>query len=132
MPEIRIPAQADRLDELLEFVGGAIAEIDMKIQSKINIAIEEVFVNVANYAYSDGNGSVTVRITVDPDEFTARFTDSGTPFDPLAKPDPDTSLSADERTIGGLGIYMVKNLMDSVEYRYENNENTLTIKTRLL
>ncbi|MCL2111973.1 MAG: ATP-binding protein [Clostridiales bacterium] len=128
--EITIPARPDRLYDVLEFIGGAMrgAEISESDQNNINIAVEEIFVNIANYAYPNGEGDITVRLSTEQDQFTVEFKDGGTQYDPLAKPDPDTSLSAEERNIGGLGILIVKKLMDRVEYRYENNTNTLLIQ----
>ena len=104
-------------------------ECPMKIQMALTIAIEEVFVNVAHYAYGDGEGSVTLGIGFDKDNrtLTFRMTDSGVPFDPLKKPDPDITLSAEEREIGGLGIFITKKTMDSLSYAYENGENILTM-----
>ena len=130
MPEITIPAHPDRLYDVLAFVGEAMrgAGIDEINQNNINIAVEEIFINIANYAYLDVEGSVTVRLSVGSGQFTARFIDCGTRYDPLGKPDPDTALSAMERDIGGLGIFMVKKLMDQVEYRYEDGMNILTMQ----
>ena len=130
MPEITVPAQNDRLYDVLAFVGEAMrgAGISEINQNNINIAVEEIFVNIANYAYPDGDGGVTVSLSAESGKFTARFLDGGTRYDPLAKPDPDTSLSANEREIGGLGILMVKKLMDRVEYEYRDGQNILTIK----
>ena len=93
------------------------------------VAIEEVFVNIANYAYGDGNGDMTLGISFEPESRTVTFrmTDKGIPFDPLKKPDPDITLSAEEREIGGLGIFITKKTMNSVTYAYENGENILTM-----
>jgi anti-sigma regulatory factor (Ser/Thr protein kinase) len=101
----------------------------MKIQTAICVAIEEVFVNVARYAYGDEEGDMTLGIGFDSEsrEITFQLTDKGTPFDPLKKPDPDITLSAEERDIGGLGIFITKKTMDSVEYVYENGKNILTM-----
>ena len=130
MKEIIIPACLERLDELLEFAGGAMqnAGLNVKNQNNIKIAIEEIFVNIVSYAYPDGEGDVTIRILVDSGTFAAEFRDSGTPYNPLAKADPDTALSADEREIGGLGIFMVKKMMNEMNYEYRDGQNILTIK----
>jgi anti-sigma regulatory factor (Ser/Thr protein kinase) len=126
---ITVPAQTGRLDEVLTFAGGAArdAGLDIKQLNNVSIAVEEIFVNIAHYAYPSGEGDVTVSVTVSQDRLTIEFRDSGTPYDPLAKTDPDTSLSADEREIGGLGVFMVKKLMDGVSYRYEDGKNILTM-----
>jgi len=133
MLEIKIPAHTDRLGEVLAFVGAAMrgTGIDMKQENNINIAVEEVFVNIAHYAYPSGEGDVTVSLPVTPGSFVIEFRDSGLPYDPLSRCDPDITLSAAEREIGGLGIFMVKQLMDSVSYRYENECNVLTISKEL-
>ena len=125
------PAKIDALSDVLGFVDQTLesCECPMKIQTAICVAIEEVFVNVAHYAYGDGEGNVTLGIGFDAQshEITFRMADQGTPFDPLAKPDPDITLSAEDREIGGLGIFITKKTMDSVSYAYENGENILTM-----
>ena len=125
------PARLDALSDVLGFVDRTLEECEcsMKIQTAICVAVEEVFVNVARYAYGDGEGDVTLGIGFDAEsrEITFRMTDKGTPFDPLKKPDPDITLSAEEREIGGLGIFITKKTMDSVSYSYENGENVLTM-----
>ena len=101
----------------------------MKIQTAVCVAIEEVFVNVAHYAYPQGEGDMSLCIAFDEQSRAITFcmTDKGVPFDPLAKPDPDITLSAEEREIGGLGIFIAKKTMDSITYAYENGENVLTM-----
>lgn len=90
---------------------------------------EEVYVNIAHYAYAPGTGEVTVRLAFAeaPKKAVITFIDSGVPFDPLAKADPDVTLSAEERDIGGLGIYMTKKTMDEVHYEYKDGHNILTL-----
>ena len=101
----------------------------MKIQTAICVAIEEVFVNVAHYAYGEGEGDTTLGIGFDEESrtITFRMTDKGVPFDPLKKADPDITLSAEDREIGGLGIFITKKTMDTVTYAYENSQNILTM-----
>ena len=129
------PAKTDALQDVLAFVEQTLEkyECSMKIQTAICVAIEEVFVNVAHYAYGDGEGDVT--LTIDFEEETRnviiQMTDKGVAFDPLKKPDPDITLSAEEREIGGLGIFITKKTMDSVTYAYENGENILTMVTKI-
>ena len=105
----------------------------MKAQMAICVAIEEVFVNVAHYAYGEGEGDMTLGIGFNEENraITFRMTDKGIPFDPLQKPDPDITLSAEDRDIGGLGIFITKKTMDSVVYAYENGENILTMTKKL-
>ena len=125
------PAKVEALSDVLGFVDRTLEsyECPMKIQTAICVAIEEVFVNVAHYAYGDGEGDMTLGIGFDTDsrEITFRMTDKGIPFDPLKKPDPDITLSAEDREIGGLGIFITKKTMDTVTYAYENGENILTM-----
>ena len=125
------PAKTESLNAVLGFVEETLEgfECPMKIQTAICVAIEEVFVNVAHYAYPEGEGNMSLHIGFDDQSraITFRMTDQGVPFDPLAKPDPDITLSAEEREIGGLGIFIAKKTMDSLAYAYENGENILTM-----
>ena len=125
------PAKIDALSDVLGFVDETLESYGcpMKIQTAVCVAIEEIFVNVAHYAYDDGEGDVTLGIGFDDASrtITFRMADKGTPFDPLQKPDPDITLSAEDREIGGLGIFITKKTMDTVTYAYENGENVLTM-----
>ena len=125
------PANVEALSDVLGFVDQTLEkyECPMKIQTAICVAIEEVFVNVARYAYGDEEGDMTLGIGFDPEsrEITFQLTDKGTPFDPLKKPDPDITLSAEDREIGGLGIFITKKTMDTLNYVYENGKNILTM-----
>ena len=129
------PAKVDVLPDVLGFVEETLEryECPMKMQMAICVAIEEVFVNVAHYAYGDGEGDVDFGIRLDEENGAVifRMADKGVPFDPLKKPDPDITLSADEREIGGLGIFITKKTMDQVTYAYENNENILTMVKKM-
>ena len=133
--ELRIPAVVEKLPELLAFIEQQLEEVGcpLKTQMEIAVADEEVFVNIASYAYAPGTGAVTVRIEIsdDPAAATITFSDSGIPFDPLKKADPDVTLSAEEREIGGLGIFMTKKIMDDVTYTYRDGQNILTLKKNL-
>ena len=125
------PAKTESLTEVLGFVEETLEGFacPMKIQTAICVAIEEVFVNVDHYAYPEGEGDMSLHIGFDGGSraITFRMTDKGVPFDPLKKPDPDITLSAEEREIGGLGIFIAKKTMDSISYAYENGENILTM-----
>ena len=112
------------IDENLENVG-----CSMKSQMQIDIAAEEIFVNICKYAYHPDKGRAVVRVAVtdEPVQVKITFIDHGKPYDPLLKDDPDVSLSAEEREIGGLGIFMVKQTMDAVEYEYKEGSNILTL-----
>lgn len=123
-----IPLVTAAMDEFLEAL-----ECPLKAQMQLDVAVDELFGNIAQYAYPDGTGSVTVRF--DHDEaarmVSVTFMDSGVPFDPLKQRDPDVSLSIDDRKEGGLGIFMVKKTMDHMVYRHEDGCNLLTIYKRI-
>ena len=129
------PAKAESLSDVLDFVGHMLESFDcsMKIQTAICVAIEEIFINVAYYAYPEGVGDVTLQIGFEEGSrtITFRMADKGLPFDPLKKPDPDITLSAEDREIGGLGILIAKKTMDSITYAYENGENILTMVKKI-
>ncbi|MDR1013669.1 MAG: SpoIIE family protein phosphatase [Coriobacteriales bacterium] len=133
--ELRVAAEDERLPEVLAFVESAFRShgfTESQIK-KVDIAAEEVFVNVAHYAYAEDaaqpKGDVAVTLGFDPGTgaATLSFKDGGAPFNPLERPAPDVTLDASERAIGGLGIHMVVTMMDSVEYAYENGCNVLTL-----
>ena len=123
-----IPLVTAAMDEFLEAL-----DCPLKAQMQLDVAVDELFGNIAQYAYPDGTGSVTVRF--DHDEaarmVSVTFMDSGVPFDPLKQRDPDLSLSIDDRKEGGLGIFMVKKTMDHMVYRHEDGCNLLTIYKRI-
>lgn len=135
MKELTVPATLEKLDAVQAFIEEELEEngCPMKSVMQISIAVEEIYVNIAHYAYHPEIGEATVRCSVggDPLQVTVQFLDSGKPFDPLAKKDADTTLSAEERDIGGLGILMVKKSMDDVTYEYKDGCNILTLKKRL-
>ena len=124
-------AKTESLSDVLGFVEQTLEgyECPMKTQTAVCVAIEEVFVNVAHYAYGEGEGDMTLGIGFNAEnrEITFKMVDKGVPFDPLKKPDPDITLSAEEREIGGLGIFIAKKTMDSISYAYENEQNVLTM-----
>ena len=131
--ELTIDARMEDLDEMMAFVDGQLEEYGCpaKVQIQIEVAVEEIFVNIASYAYTPETGPATVRMRIQDDVAVITFIDSGVPYDPLAKPDPDVTLSAEERPIGGLGIYLVKKSMDSISYNYESGKNVLQLEKRL-
>ena len=135
MKELTIAAKIENIEAVTDFVNEQLEALDcpMKAQMQIDIAIDELFGNIAHYAYNPEIGKATVRVEVieDPLAVTITFIDNGVPYDPLAKADPDTTLSAEEREIGGLGIYMVKKSMDEITYEYKDGQNILAIKKKL-
>ena len=132
MKELTIPATVESIEAVTDFVNEQLeaADCPMKALMKIDIAIDEIFSNIAYYAYNGEEGEATVRVefTDEPQGVAITFIDKGVPYDPLAKDDPDMTLSIDDREIGGLGIYMVKKSMDEVSYEYKDGQNVLTIK----
>ena len=136
MKELELEALTDNLSKVQAFVDEQLEEAGgpIKIQMQIDIAVEEIFINIAHYAYSTETGKATVRIEIlpDPPSVDITFIDKGIPYDPLAKSDPDVTLSAEERKIGGLGIFMVKKSMDDVKYQYLDGHNILTLKKGLV
>lgn len=124
-------AETINLNEVLEFIDSRLEDNDcpMKTQLQIDVAAEEIFVNVAHYAYKPDIGPVEVCVDIvdNPKRAAITFIDSGKPYNPLEAPDPDVTLSLEEREVGGLGIYMVKNSMDDVSYEFAGGQNRLTI-----
>ena len=130
MNELIIEASLDNMDAVQDFISERIMDCSMKIQNQIGIVVDEIFSNIANYAYNPEVGGAVVRIAVG-EEITIEFEDSGIAYDPLSAETPDITLSDEEREIGGLGLFMVKKMMDSVEYKRRGNKNILTIKKKL-
>lgn len=123
-------ARTEYLDKVLEFVDGLLEEKNctMRAQLELDIAVEELFVNIASYAYRPKEGPVTIQVSFEENIVSIVFIDGGKPYNPWEKEDPDITLSVEERQIGGLGIYLVKNTMNQVDYRYEDEKNILTIR----
>ena len=161
MNEITVKALVDNLGTVTDFVDDFLDSCDcpMKVQMQIDIAIDEIFSNICHYAYGDSVGEATIRVEFEDAEANATdahaskaddtdadahaedasarkaialtFIDEGVPYNPLEKEDPDTTLSAEDRKIGGLGIYMVKKNMDEMEYEYSDGKNILSMKKYL-
>ena len=133
MKELTLEANIDNLYKALDFISVELEEngCKPKLLTQISIAVEEIFVNISNYAYRPEIGGVSIRIKVN-DVVIIEFEDKGTPYNPLIKSDPDIHLPVEERDVGGLGIFMVKKIMDTVEYQHIDNKNILTIKKILV
>ncbi len=129
--ELCVEAKIENISTVTAFVDEILEEnnCSMKAQMQIDVAIDEIFGNIAYYAYGEKGGDATVGVEIadSPKRAIIKFIDSGTPYNPLEKEDPDTTLSAEERGIGGLGIFIVKKSMDSVTYDYSENKNILTL-----
>jgi anti-sigma regulatory factor (Ser/Thr protein kinase) len=130
MDELFLEIKEENSETVLDFVNAQIENCPPKIKNQIGIAVDEVFSNISHYAYYSGVGFVTVRICVG-SEITIEFEDSGIAYDPTSARDPDITLPAEEREIGGLGLFLVKNLMDSVEYQRDGDKNILTIRKKV-
>lgn len=132
MKSIEISAEKSKLDEVISFIRGYAKELGFgkKEIFELTVCSEEIFVNVASYAYYPGTGLITVVAdgTSDPLSLTLSFIDCGTPFDPIAKPDPEKKRPFSEAKKGGLGIFITKRLMSEVFYEYRDGKNILTIK----
>ena len=131
----KVNADVNELQRVLNFVEGCVQEIDCspKALMQINVAVEEIFVNIAHYAYSGKIGEAVIEVEIDdePKTVTITFIDRGVKYDPLAKPDPDVTLSAKNRKIGGLGIFMTKKFMDELSYEYRDGQNVFAMKKNL-
>jgi len=135
MKELTIAATVENIAAVTDFVNAQLEALDcpVKAQMQIDIAIDELFGNIAHYAYHPevGNATVRVEVTEEPLAVIITFIDGGVPYDPLKAADPDITLTAEDRQLGGLGIYMVKKSMDEISYEYRDGKNILSIKKKL-
>ena len=132
---VSVPASEANLIAVNNFINSHLEPYDIPVglQTKIELVVEELFVNIAKYAYKDNTGTVQIdcHVSQNPNVLHLTFKDSGIPFNPLAKKDPDVTLSAEDREIGGLGIFLTKKYMDTIDYQYENKMNVLTLTKNL-
>ena len=133
MKELEIEAKIENLEQVLAFVDEELEKADCPVKTtiQIDVAVEEIFVNIARYAYNPEVGKATIRVEVRDGAVALTFVDNGVPYDPLAKEDPDITLSVEERQIGVLGIFMVKKSMDNISYEYKDGSNILTFSEGL-
>ena len=135
MKRITVPAETAQLEGVNAFIDDILdgCGCPAKVRLQVELAVEELFVNIASYAYHPERGETEVCVDThgDPPTVTITFLDHGKPFNPLDRPDADVTLPTEERGIGGLGILLVKKNMDDVTYSYENGKNILTITKRL-
>ena len=133
--ELTVKADVNNLDKVQGFIDERLeaAECSMKVQTQIDVAVEEIYVNICNYAYKDkgGEGDATVKMNITGGVAEIVFEDSGIQYDPLANEEPDITLSAEEREIGGLGIFITKKTMDEVLYDYKDGKNVLTLRKKI-
>lgn len=134
MEELRIDASIENVDRLISILDERLEEVDcpLKAQMQLDVAMEEIFGNICNYAYGDTLGQVLIRICVTPDLAEVVFIDRGLPFNPLEKEEADVIEVAKSNQLGGLGILMVKQSMDEVSYERKDNSNYLTIRKVLV
>ncbi|MBQ6365679.1 MAG: ATP-binding protein [Oscillospiraceae bacterium] len=135
MKELTIKALVENVPVVTAFVDEELEGVNcpMKVQYQIDVAVDEVFSNIAMYAYEPAQGDATIRVEIDRNArvVSITFFDSGIPFNPMDREEPDTSLSVEEREIGGLGIFIVRKSMDEIFYEYKNGQNILCIKKKL-
>ena len=135
MKSITVEAKIENVDKVTEFVNEVLEEKDcpLKVQMKLDVAIDEIFGNIAYYAYGKGSGNATIQIEMEdnPPKITLTFIDQGIPYNPLESKDPDITLDIEDREIGGLGIFLVKKIMDELSYEYVDGQNILTMKKEL-
>ena len=134
MPKLELDATQENLAVVNDFIEEQLEGYSMKDSMQVSLVVEEIYINIANYAYGDsvGKAVITCDVDRDTDTLTLVFEDHGMQFDPLAKADPDITASAEEREIGGLGIFLTKKIMDTVSYEYDNGVNRLTAKKVLI
>ena len=133
--ELDIEASVNNLQKVIGFINSRLEKVDCPAKKlmQIDLAVEEIFVNIANYAYAPdvGKVSVSVKLSGEPSAAEITFADRGVPYNPLEKEDPDITLSADERQIGGVGIFMTKKIMDEIFYEHRDGQNILILRKRL-
>ena len=135
MKQLDVTAVKENLPKVIGFVTGMLEEAGCGIMliTQIEVAVEEIFANIVNYAYSPevGNATITAGFAEDPRVLIISFADCGKPYDPLSAPEPDKSIPLKQRKKGGMGIFMVKRTMDEMSYEYKDGQNILTIKKKI-
>lgn len=133
MKELRISAKIENLETMIDFILNSINEVNNsnKFLGKLRLVSEEILVNIIIYAYPKTTGDILIKIEVTDNTLNLDIIDWGIPFNPIEKENPDINLPLEERTIGGLGIFMVKNIMDEIKYDYSENKNILSMKKKL-
>lgn len=135
MNKLTVPAKIENLQKVMDFLGDQLDSVDyvMKARLQLELSIEEAYVNIVNYAYESEEGEVLICCNVgeSPLKITMQFIDYGKPYNPLENEDPDLSLNAEEKEIGGLGIFLIKKNVDDISYEYCDGKNILTIQKKL-
>ena len=135
MNNYQVPANVELVDKMIDPIISSLEEIEVEHKKiyQVTLALEEIFANISKYAYPSGEGMIDIFYEIDKDEKQLKviIKDKGTAFNPLEKEDPDLGASVSERKIGGLGIYIVKNIIDDIQYQRINNENVLELIKQL-
>ncbi len=135
MKELTVGASFDQIEVVTDFVNETLRALGCSVRARLqlDVAIDEIMSNIVRYAYSPGTGSVTVRLEAleNPTAVRLSFIDRGVPYDPFTAKQPDVSAPAEERAVGGLGIYLVRKTMDEVRYEYLDGQNILHITKRI-
>ena len=136
MKELAITAVIENIEQVTDFINSELERYgcSLKVEMQIDVAIDEIFGNICRYAYSPDTGEAAVRLVVENEPLCAviSFIDRGKPFNPLDAAEPDITLSAEQRKVGGLGIFIVRKTMDEVSYSYSEGQNILTIRKNLV
>ncbi len=135
MNNFKFPANIELVEDMIDPIISSLREIGVEHKKiyQVNLALEEILVNIAKYAYPDDKGIIDISYEIGDDnkQLKVVIKDKGIEFNPLEKEDPDLEASVENRKIGGLGIYIVKNIMDDIKYHRSNNENVLEIIKKL-
>ena len=135
MKEITVKAKVENIDVVINFINQGLEESGCpeRLRKQIDVAVDELFSNIAQYAYgeNEGDANICVGIENNPKTVVISFADQGIPYNPLEKDDPDITLSVEERPIGGLGIFLAKNIMDNISYDFKDGKNILTVKKQI-
>ena len=133
MRELVLPADKAAIPQATAWIDEELEKLDcpMKTQMQIELAVDEVLANIAMYAYPESSGTATMRFCCTDRTAEIVFIDSGIPYNPLENPEPDVTLPAEKRKIGGLGIFLVRKMADEVLYRREDGKNVLTVRKRI-
>ena len=130
MDRLTVPASMQQMGHVVDFVENSLVKYGCGQEPlrKLLMTVDEIFSNIVRYAYGEAGGEAEIAVEVRDQTALMRFTDGGVPYNPLDMEDPDVTLSSEDRQVGGLGIYMVKQSMDSVDYEYRDGKNILTVR----
>ena len=134
--ELVVEAIVENLDTVNDFIHRFISQYQCSKRTvmQLDLIVEEIFVNIASYAYAPNTGSAKILLEINPEPLsvTLTFIDTGVPYNPLSNSDPDISLAAEDRQIGGLGIFLTKKLVNEISYQHEDGQNILQLTKTLI